>query len=199
MARREAARPTIPVVMLKVLVLAAQNNVADARMEWLIRDRLNWLSFLGFDLGAATPDANTIRTGSERSASGSPRLERRRHGIADRVRHDLTTRGIMPTEPKTAEKLVEDEVAKRIRHSGRTNVSRAVSELVRAGLICRHYQAYCVDHGNRGAQRKAVYTVTEEARLALDGRRWQATESRFAENRSVSKWPVPGLHGRHRR
>jgi len=25
--------------MLKVLVLAAQNNVADARMEYLIRDR----------------------------------------------------------------------------------------------------------------------------------------------------------------
>lgn len=52
--------------MLKILVLAAQNNVADARMEWLIRDRLSWLRFLGFDLGAATPDANTIRTFRER-------------------------------------------------------------------------------------------------------------------------------------
>jgi IS5 family transposase len=50
-----------PVAMLKVLVLAAQNNVADARMEYLIRDRLSWLRFLGFDLGAPTPDANTIR------------------------------------------------------------------------------------------------------------------------------------------
>jgi len=30
---------TDPVAMLKVLVLAAQNNVADARMEYLIRDR----------------------------------------------------------------------------------------------------------------------------------------------------------------
>jgi transposase, IS5 family len=53
--------PYDPVAMLKVLVLAAQNNVADARMEYLIRDRLSWLRFLGFDLGAATPDANTIR------------------------------------------------------------------------------------------------------------------------------------------
>lgn len=44
--------------MLKVLVLAAQNNVSDASMEWVIRDRLSWLRFLGFDLGAATPDAN---------------------------------------------------------------------------------------------------------------------------------------------
>lgn len=58
--------PYDPVVMLKVLVLAAQNNVSDARMEWLIRDRLSWLRFLGFDLGAATPDANTIRTFRER-------------------------------------------------------------------------------------------------------------------------------------
>lgn len=58
--------PYDPVVMLKILVLAAQNNVADARMEWLIRDRLSWLRFLGFDLGAATPDANTIRTFRER-------------------------------------------------------------------------------------------------------------------------------------
>jgi DNA invertase Pin-like site-specific DNA recombinase len=58
--------PYDPVVMLKVLVLAAQNNVADARMEWLIRDRLSWLRFLEFDLGAATPDANTIRTFRER-------------------------------------------------------------------------------------------------------------------------------------
>ncbi|MGE3745526.1 MAG: transposase [Sphingomonadaceae bacterium] len=49
------------VAMLKVLVLAAQNNVSDARMEYLIRDRLRWLRFLGFDLGATTPDANTIR------------------------------------------------------------------------------------------------------------------------------------------
>jgi hypothetical protein len=31
--------PYDPVAMLKVLILAAQNNVADARMEYLIRDR----------------------------------------------------------------------------------------------------------------------------------------------------------------
>ena len=53
--------PYDPVSMLKVLILAAQNNVSDARMEYLIRDRLSWLRFLGFDLGAPTPDANTIR------------------------------------------------------------------------------------------------------------------------------------------
>lgn len=53
--------PYDPVAMLKILILAAQNNVADARMEYLIRDRLSWMRFLGLDLGAPTPDANTIR------------------------------------------------------------------------------------------------------------------------------------------
>ena len=54
-------RPYDPVAMFKVLILAAQNTVSDARMEFLIRDRLSWLRFLGFDLGAVTPDENTIR------------------------------------------------------------------------------------------------------------------------------------------
>lgn len=55
--------PYDPLALLKVLMLAAQNNVADARMEYLIRDRLSWLRFLGFDLGAATLDANTTARG----------------------------------------------------------------------------------------------------------------------------------------
>ena len=53
--------PYDPVAMFKILILAAQINIANARMEYLIRDRLSWLRFLGFDLGAAAPDANTIR------------------------------------------------------------------------------------------------------------------------------------------
>ncbi len=61
-----------PVAMLKVLILAAQNNVSDARMEYLIRDRLSWLRFLGFDLGAATPDANTIRRFREKLTERGP-------------------------------------------------------------------------------------------------------------------------------
>jgi IS5 family transposase len=58
--------PYDPVSMFKVLVLAAQHNVSDERMEFLIRDRLSWLRFLGFDLGRPTPDENTIRSFRER-------------------------------------------------------------------------------------------------------------------------------------
>lgn len=66
--------PYDPVVMLKVLILAAQNNVSDARMEFLIRDRLSWMRFLGFKLGHSTPDENTIRLFRERlTAAGAIR------------------------------------------------------------------------------------------------------------------------------
>ena len=53
--------PFDPVAMFKVLVVQAQHNLSDARMEFMIRDRLSWMRFLGFDLGGATPDENTIR------------------------------------------------------------------------------------------------------------------------------------------
>src|SRR5215207_8211845 len=58
--------PYDAVAMFKALVLAAQNNVSDARMEFLIRDRLSWMRFLGFELGRPTPDENTIRLLRER-------------------------------------------------------------------------------------------------------------------------------------
>lgn len=58
--------PYDSVSMFKVLILAAQHTVSDERMEFLIRDRLSWLRFLGFDLGLPTPDENTIRGFRER-------------------------------------------------------------------------------------------------------------------------------------
>ena len=48
------------------MILQAQNTVSDARMDFLIRDRLSWMRFLGFELGKPTPDANTIRMFRER-------------------------------------------------------------------------------------------------------------------------------------
>ena len=52
--------PFDPVSMFKALILQAQHNLSDARMEFTIRDRLSWMRFLGFDLCAPTPDENTI-------------------------------------------------------------------------------------------------------------------------------------------
>jgi hypothetical protein len=95
----------------------------------------------------------------------------RRLAIADRVREELEAKSALPADPDAADRIVQAQVRKRIRLSGRTNVSRAVSELVRAGFVRRHYQGYRVDHENRGAQRQAVYTVTEEAMQALHATR----------------------------
>lgn len=89
----------------------------------------------------------------------------RRLAMVEAVRAELAPGA--PPDTAEAERRVEEEVQSRILRSGRTNISRAVSDLVRAGLLRRHYRGYRVDHPNRGAQREAVYTITPEARLAL--------------------------------
>nr|WP_281349427.1 transposase [Nitratireductor arenosus] len=53
--------PFDPVSMFKALILQTQHNLSDAHMEFMISDQLSWMRFLGFDLGAPTPDENTIR------------------------------------------------------------------------------------------------------------------------------------------
>lgn len=63
--------------------------------------------------------------------------------------------------------IMADEVRERLRRSDRTNVSRAVSDLVRVGLLRRHYRGYRVDHHNRGAGREAVCTLTAAAKQTL--------------------------------
>ena len=53
--------PFDPVSMFKALILQAQHNLSDARMEFMIRDRLSWMRFWASIWGAPTPDENTIR------------------------------------------------------------------------------------------------------------------------------------------
>jgi hypothetical protein len=91
----------------------------------------------------------------------------RRLIIVEEVKTSLAAQDALPEDPGEAAKAIDNEVRERVRRSGRCNVSRAVSDLVRAGLVRRHYQGYRVDHHNRGAQREAVYTITEAAARAL--------------------------------
>jgi hypothetical protein len=88
------------------------------------------------------------------------RRDPKRIALAVRVREELMQATALPDDPAAAEMAVDREIRDRLRASGKTNVSRAVSDLVRAGLLVRHYQGYCVDHHNRGGQRQAVYTLT---------------------------------------
>ncbi|WP_375271378.1 hypothetical protein [Sphingomonas sp.] len=53
---------------------------------------------------------------------------------------------------------------------GRANVSRAVSDLVRAGLVRRHYAGRVTDHVNRGGRRLAVYAVEPPVLNAIRSR-----------------------------
>ena len=95
------------------------------------------------------------------------RRDPRRAALAERVRAELRREGQLPEDQAVAERVVEAELRDRVRISGKTNLSRAISELVTAGLIRRHYKGFAVDHINRGGQRLAVYALTGRARCLL--------------------------------
>jgi hypothetical protein len=91
----------------------------------------------------------------------------RRVALTERVRSDLILEERMPADPVAAAAAIEEEVRLRVRASGKTNLSRAVSELVGAGLLRRYYKGYAIDHENRGGQRHAVYVLQGKARCLL--------------------------------
>lgn len=91
----------------------------------------------------------------------------RRMALAARVKADLQAAGTLPGDARQSAAMIEQELRDRIRASGKTNLSRAVSELVGAGLLRRYYAGYAVDHANRGGQRNAVYVLQGLARCLL--------------------------------
>lgn len=58
--------PFDPVMMFKILIIQAQNNLSDDRAEFLINDRLSFMRFLGLGLTDRVPDAKTIWAFRER-------------------------------------------------------------------------------------------------------------------------------------
>ncbi len=77
--------PYDPVMMFKLLVIQAQNNLSDERTEFLINDRLSFMRFLGLTLGDRVPDARTIWAFRERlSRTGA--IERLFHRFDEVVR-----------------------------------------------------------------------------------------------------------------
>ena len=58
--------PYDPVMMFKILVVQAHNNLSEERSEFLINDRLSFMRFLGLGLGDRVPDARTIWSFRER-------------------------------------------------------------------------------------------------------------------------------------
>ena len=61
--RCKGGRPPFDLVfMFKVLILQASHSLSDERTEYLIKDRLSFMRFLGLGLADTVPDANTIWT-----------------------------------------------------------------------------------------------------------------------------------------
>jgi len=59
--RAKGGRPPFDhVLMFKTLILQASHNLSDERTEYLVRDRLSFMRFLGLGLADTVPDANTI-------------------------------------------------------------------------------------------------------------------------------------------
>ena len=65
--RSKGGRPPFdPILMFKILILQALNDLSDERAEFLITDRLSYMRFLGLGLGDKAPDRNTIWTFREK-------------------------------------------------------------------------------------------------------------------------------------
>src|SRR5215210_359258 len=61
--RSRGGRPPFDhVLMFKVLILQASHSLSDERTEFLIKDRLSFMRFLGLGLADPVPDASTIWT-----------------------------------------------------------------------------------------------------------------------------------------
>lgn len=91
--------------------------------------------------------------------------ERRRADLRRRLMAAMKNE--LPDDLEEAERLVERALQQRIRASGKTNISHAVSDLVKAGFVKRHYEGWVRNHVNRGAQRHAVYVVDGDVLAAL--------------------------------
>lgn len=68
---------------------------------------------------------------------------------------------------KHDEALIETAVEEQVLAVGRTNISRAISDLVKAGFLSRYYAGYATNHSNRGGGRHAVYVVQPQVLNAL--------------------------------
>ena len=86
----------------------------------------------------------------------------RRDALTARIVEKLPA-GIGQDDPEA----LAEAVHRQARRSGKANVSRAVSDLVRTGLVRRHYQGWRTNHGHRGGGRQVVYTIEADALAAL--------------------------------
>jgi hypothetical protein len=96
-----------------------------------------------------------------------PMSEQGGRRAALRVRIIENLQGMLTGELAHDKLLIDDAVEEQVLAVGRANVSRAISDLVRAGFLSRHYAGYATNHANRGGGRHAVYVVEMGTLVAL--------------------------------
>lgn len=99
----------------------------------------------------------------------------RRSAMKQRIASSLADK--MTGDAEADRALIQRELEDQARIVGRQNVSRAISDLVKAGWVQRHYAGYATDHPNRGAGRHAVYVLSLSAMEALGRNAPQVTSA----------------------
>src|SRR3954464_8986948 len=102
---RGGRSPFDHVLMFKVLILQTMHALFDERCEYLIKDRLSFMRFLGLGLADPVPDANTIWTFREaltratlkaRPVTTSPVQKIRINGTSCSASQSSTSKEMLP-------------------------------------------------------------------------------------------------------
>ena len=88
-----------------------------------------------------------------------PMSEQKRRRAALRARVEASLQPHFTGNRELDDARIEQAVEEQVLAVGRANVSRAISDLVRAKLMTRHYAGYATNHQNRGGGRHVVYVV----------------------------------------
>ena len=96
--RSRGGRPPYDhVLMFRVLILQASHSLSDERTEYLIKDRLSFMRFLGLSLADRVPDANSIWTFREALTRAHDRRRPGDRGAVPALRRDAP--GVRATSP----------------------------------------------------------------------------------------------------
>lgn len=90
---------------------------------------------------------------------------RRRQALLDRMRCKLGQ--TLPPDPEQAQRILSARLEERAIVAVKSNISRAMTELEKAGFIDRYYAGYRTNHAHRGGRRTAVYTLKPETVAAF--------------------------------
>ena len=119
--------PYDPVTMFKVLVLASMHNLSDEGMEFLIRDRLSWLRFLGFEIGEPTPDQKTIWLFREKLTQEKLTQEKltQEKLTQEKLTQEKLTQEKLTQEKLTQEKLTQEKLTQEKLTQGKADPGKA--------------------------------------------------------------------------